>query len=260
MLTVFTLLGFSIALILFSNTKYANIVRAEALDFLKPAIETVQLPIESVRTWWDDKEQYFALKQKNKLLEEENKNLRRLQVELVAIKTENQYLRKTLNVPASDHANYITAKVLAKPLDIGSETFLLAAGSQQNVYEGAPVLSKDGVVGRVTWVSKKTSRVINVADRSFRLPVKKENTDDHFIFSGDGKNALYILHTQGDSALNAGETLVTSGRDGVFPPGIFVGRAKKSKMGNFYLTPAANLKKTEYVRILLPEKRMPKQK
>ena len=84
-----------------------------------------------------------------------------------------------------------------------------------------PVVAPEGVVGRVLRASMSAATVIMVTDPNSRIPVVAQNSRTQGILTGRGAGAtLAMLYVSLSAPLEPGETLVTTGLEGIFPPGL----------------------------------------
>jgi rod shape-determining protein MreC len=101
-------------------------------------------------------------------------------------------------------------------------------GSDDGLQRALPVVTADGVVGRIHELTGGSADVLLAVDRNSSIAVRVERTRARANVRGLGRTDLARL----DYALRAddlieGDLLVTSGTDAVFPPGLPVGRATR---------------------------------
>jgi len=135
-------------------------------------------------------------------------------------------------------------------------------GSHDGITPNLPVLTADGLVGRVSSVGLTRSQVVLIGDPNCRVSALVENpAQDMGILSASGplESSLADLTYLASSAdLKSGQQVVTSGIGGVFPKGIPVGQIVDSRQVEYGLyTEArvklnANLGSLEEVWVLLP--------
>lgn len=102
---------------------------------------------------------------------------------------------------------------------------MIGQGSQQGIQNGAPVVSENGVVGQVTRVFPLQSEVTLVTDRDLAIPVQVLRTGLRSVIYGTPKgDSLDLRFVPTSADLVVGDELVTSGLDGVYPPGLPVAK------------------------------------
>jgi len=130
-------------------------------------------------------------------------------------------------------------------------------GSDQGVRPGMAVITADGVVGQVIRVTGGYADVMTVKDPNSRTSVRVQRSRARATAAGIGgdKNLLLenLLRTE---EVQDGDLIVTAGTDGVFPPGLSVGRATgvaRKTIGMFQtaeVVPAVDMTRVEEVLVL----------
>jgi rod shape-determining protein MreC len=151
--------------------------------------------------------------------------------------------------------------VLRDPADWW-RTIHIDLGSRHGVRTNMPVLSTDGLVGRVTEVSLERSQVALVGDPSCRVSALVGNeTRDSGIIGAAGpvdERIVTMSYLSRNAELKPGQKVETSGLGGVFPKGIPVGQVMDSQLVEYGLYTqarvrlAANLGSLEEVWVLFP--------
>ena len=105
-------------------------------------------------------------------------------------------------------------------------TIQLLASSKGLIKENMNVVGSDGVlVGRVGKVSGKMSQVILLSDPLSRISVRTEKASG-IVIGRLNSNLLFDLIPK-DQQIKPGDLVVSSGLDGVYAPGLPIGRIKK---------------------------------
>ncbi|GMV02953.1 MAG: rod shape-determining protein MreC [Burkholderiaceae bacterium] len=199
-------------------------------------------------------------------LRAENAELRRLEtananalLQTEQLVAENQQLRQLLAMRERTAIRSAVAEVLYDTRDAFSRRLVLDKGQQNGVIAGQPVIDASGVVGQVTRVYPLSSEVTLVTDRRSTIPVEIRRTGERSVAFGgspDGTIELRYLRTSAD--VREGDLLVTSGLDGLFPPGLPVGTVRSIEAGSsafvrVLVEPAAHAERTRLLLILLAE-------
>ena len=117
-------------------------------------------------------------------------------------------------------------------------TALVNRGSVHGVSPEMPVLwgyhQEDGmisacVVGVIEAVGPHASRVLLASDPGFRIAARIRDSRDRVIVEGKAAAAapMRLKHVPEDTTVETGDVIVTSGRLGIFPPGILIGTVAK---------------------------------
>jgi rod shape-determining protein MreC len=202
-------------------------------------------------------------------LRTENAELRRIEVvnarallQAEQIAAENLQLRELLGARERLTIRSVIAEVLYDTRDPYTRKLVLDRGLQHGVLAGQPVIDAHGVVGQVTRVMPLSSEVTMISDRGSVVPVSVLRTGQRTVaFGGLPSGELELRFLSGGSDLREGDALVTSGLDGVFPPGIPVGTvsgiepgAHSGSTSRVLLQPAASLDHSRMMLVLLVDR------
>ncbi len=203
----------------------------------------------------------FEIENENKFLRESNI---RLSVELAAlkeIKIENQRLKKLLNFKSVFPYSLISAKIVNKSLIQSRNTLTINVGESEGVKVGMPVITDDGLVGRVISTSNGYSIVQIILNKDLKISVKNQRSRVDGILSFDGTSNLTVMNVRKNAEVGEGDIFVTSDYSSNFPSGIPVGIVSESgNLDNLFkkilLTPLVNFELLEEVFVLqiLPDK------
>lgn len=158
---------------------------------------------------------------------------------------------------------WIDATVAAQVIGTsGSETsrvLYLDKGTKDGIRADMPVITPDGVVGKVLAVYGETSQVLLINDPTSGLGATLVNSRLQGIVKGTATGELQLNYIMGDEQVQPGEPLVTSGGDRVFPKGLPIGKVITVSMGrnlflNIGLKPAADLNRLEEVLVITQQK------
>jgi rod shape-determining protein MreC len=162
-----------------------------------------------------------TLKSENARLTEQNlANAVRLQ-RYDALAAENAHLRELLEARSRPEIESTTAEVLYSGRDPFSRRVVIDRGLQDKVLRGAPVIDARGVVGQVTRVYPWVSEVTLVTDKGQTVPVQNLRNGLRAVLAGRGGDGLLeLMFVPLNADFQNGDKLVTSGIDGVYPPGL----------------------------------------
>ncbi|MCG3163075.1 MAG: hypothetical protein JMDDDDMK_04453 [Acidobacteria bacterium] len=215
--------------------------------------------VSSIKSVWTG---YFDLrgaKRENEWLKTRNSQLETQLIEL----REKARLFEQLNAlnqsPALSSYRRVNAMVIARDADQWFDTVVIDRGSLSGIMKDQPVVTADGLVGRVINVSPISSRVLLVTDeRHGAGAVVAQTADNRLLGFLKGKNQelceLRFVATPGK--LENGEQVITSGQDQIYPKGLLIGRIKNLNPSGAIpqavdVEPAATLQKLETVAVLL---------
>lgn len=159
------------------------------------------------------------------------RELSRLETEKVhwqALSRENDELRRLLGLRPLPHASWIPAKVQARSRDAWWQTARLDKGSDDGIAVNMPVLSPEGLIGKITDVTRSTSDVLLLSDPTFTVSTRIVRTGSFGVVSGRGPSwqgqvFCRMNFIPKNDQIASGDEVVTSGLGGVFPENIPVG-------------------------------------
>lgn len=187
-----------------------------------PVEEGVSSAFRPVAEYLGDVGDLDRLQEENRRLLSENESLRNENAALKADSLQLEEFRQALNVVTGDpSAERLTASVLSRIQGPLTREIRIDRGSNHGVTAGNPVLSVQGtLIGTVTNVLPGSSFVRLLTDSRSSVAAQVRGSPADGIARGDG-GALSFELVEGD--VNIGDTVVTSGLGGAYPPDILIG-------------------------------------
>jgi rod shape-determining protein MreC len=153
----------------------------------------------------------------------------------------------------------VAAQVIGTSGSETSRVLYLDKGTKDGIRADMPVITPDGVVGKVLTVYGETSQVLLINDPTSGLGATLVNSRLQGIVKGTATGELQLNYIMGDEPVQPGEALVTSGGDRIFPKGLPIGKVITVSMGrnlflNIGLKPAADLNRLEEVLVITQQK------
>jgi rod shape-determining protein MreC len=204
---------------------YLVSLRQVAAVILYPLQRIAASPAGIVQRIGDFFVTHGSLRSDNARLTRENFEQGALLQQLKALEAENAQLRNLLAARDRLPIKLTTAEVLYAARDPFSRKVIVDRGSQHDVLPGQPVVDNRGVVGQVTRVYPWLAEVTLVTDKGQFVPVQNVRNGLRSVLGGtgsDGTLELRFVPLQAD--YQDGDELVTSGIDGVYPPGLPVAK------------------------------------
>ena len=176
-------------------------------------------------------------------LKSENADLKEMQLllggkmlQFQALQAENAQLRKLLNAKARYTQRTTLAEILYAGRDPFARKIIVDRGSLHGVLAGQVVADNIGVIGQVTRVSPAVSEVTLITDKEQVVPVQIVRNGLRAVVFGNGESGTLDLPFMSFSAdIQPGDQLVTSGIDGIYPPGLPVAVVSKVERNAAYL-------------------------
>ncbi len=202
----------------------------------------------------------FSAEQENIQLRTQVARLQSQVASLQAVQGQNQRLKKLLKLRQGTLKKFHTlaAPVVGRSPVNWLDQIVIAAGSNQGIKYGDPVLSYGGMVGRVIAVGGQSSTVMLLPDPESAIGAMVARSGDAGVLEGNGEaSTLKMQFFAAGANVRRGDLIVTSGLDGTLPPGVPLGRVTATGQGDFGLVhqadvaPLANLDRLDTVLVVL---------
>jgi len=181
--------------------------------------------------------QHYNVTKENKFLKKEIEYLKKQKFNNTFLLSENQILKKTLDLSEVNNfeQNFsIFAKVMLDQRSPFLKSILINKGTRDKVEKGMTVFNKEYLLGSVIETNYLSSRVLLLTDLNSKIPVIIEKTNVHAILEGTGnKKKLYLNYLPENYEMKSDQIIFTSGKDGFLKAGIPVAKTylnKKNKI------------------------------
>ena len=187
--------------------------------------------------WLDNQ---LFLNKKLEVLSSENLRLSLENQVLKVHETENIRYREFLNFKRRENFDFVGADVISKGVTANMSSIIINRGSNDGVSKNLPVLSSNGVIGKITAVSSSSSEVQLISDVNFRLSVKIAPDEVEGIMRWIREDICEIAELKKISDIEIGDIVLTSNLSIYFPPNLPVGEVvsifEKSDSSNRIVT------------------------
>ena len=175
------------------------------------------------------KETTFAIKE-NKDLKAELEILKNKEFQVEYLKNQNDSLRKILESDVKIKGKSIIAKVLIDKDSPYLKSIVINRGSKSGINKGMPVVDGNYLVGKIVEVNYLSSRVLLLNDLNSRIPITFGEDSIQAILSGKGESKPVLEYLPELYEPYGNLTVFTSGKDGIFLPGIPVGKTEMDEL------------------------------
>lgn len=170
-----------------------------------------------------------TLRQTNSELKQRNEDLLAENFALREVEQENQRLRQLLNfAQARPGLELRGAQIVGRVIGQDPTNFLdylnIDLGARHGIEVGMPVLTDQGLVGRVSEVNSTTSKVLLITDASSSVNAILQSSRLNGVVRGGAGGQIVMDFIQQGAVLSVGEVVLTSGLGGKFPKGIPIGQ------------------------------------
>src|SRR5215472_8720171 len=226
---------------------------------------TAFTPVEKMfvstgRFFRDSWHNYVDLRNVRKQNRELQDQISRLQMEQARDKQDADQAKRLqvlLDFKEKFVAKTVAAQVIATSGTEQSRVMTIDKGSNYHIKPDMAVITPDGIVGKVKEVFPLSSQVLLINDRDSGAGVILESTRLQGIVKGTSTGELQVTDVMSDEKVEAGEHVITSGGDRIFPKGLSVGTVISASPDrdndpflNIRVKPSANLSRLEEVLVV----------
>jgi rod shape-determining protein MreC len=166
------------------------------------------------------------VRQENAHLRVELAKVKSDRARLAELEAENRHLGELVELKGVLGANALAANVIGSDATGLSHTLVVGSGSSDGLRAGMAVLSNQGVVGKIIATSPNAARILLIDDHNSALDGFDQRSRARGIVAGLVDDGLILKYADRSEDIRPGDTIVTSGLDGIFPRGLLVGSVK----------------------------------
>ncbi len=220
--------------------------RYRYLESARSAVSVLISPIQRMATipgiLWQQADDFFITQNAHQNLLAENAELRSQHqndaaqlLQLQDLQSENQQFRKLDELPVRHEFSTQLAEIIYAERNVFKRKVLIDKGSQADVQLGQVVMDDAGIVGQITRVYPWLSEVTLITEKDHAVPVQVVRNGLRTILFGSGDTSqLSLRYMPVNADIQTDDVLVTSGIDGVYPPGIPVAKVTKIERDPVY--------------------------
>ena len=189
-----------------------------------------------VQTWFSTRyaaaEEFFiaprdtaTLRQRNAELEAEVAHLQTQVIELQQRAANAEILAALVDFSSSNpESSYQAAAVIGRDPSPFLHYVIIDIGSNDGIQRGMPVVTAQGLIGRVDAVIADAARVQLITDPSSAINIRLQNSNVEAILTGSVTGDLSLDLIPQVAAISEGDVVITSGLGGGFPPDLIIGQ------------------------------------
>lgn len=165
------------------------------------------------------------LSQQNAQLEAEIARLQSQIIDLQQQNTQLQVLSALLDFASSHPENeYLSASIIGRDPSPFLHYLIINRGSDDGLRRGMPVVSSQGLVGRVAAVTANAARVQLITDPGMAINIRLQGSGVEAILQGSITGELILTSIPQEAEVQTGDLVLTSGLGGNYPPNILIGQ------------------------------------
>ncbi len=224
--------------------------RTALVDALVPSFGWAMTPITRIATVFDNFQSYTRLYEQNQQLRDDLQQMKAWKEAALQLEQKNARLLDLNQVRLDPMLTHVTGVVLADSGSPFRQSVLLNVGARDGIRDGWATMDGIGLVGRISGVGERTSRVILLTDSNSRIPVVVQPSGQKAILSGDNSTRPPLDFLEHPDQVQAGDAVVTSGDGEVFPAGLPVGSVVLGPDNRLRVALKADYQRLEFLRIL----------
>ena len=205
------------------ETKPINYLRSLVKDTIYRGSLIISYPSKGISISVKKIEEHLNLYNNYNQLKKENSQLKNKISTTDFLLLENTQLRKLIDEQTTSYNNLVSSRVMLDKQSPYLNSFILNSGRNKEIKKGMAVLDGGNFIGRIVDVNFFSSRVLLVSDLNSKIPVVIEPSGYHAILNGRGTTNPTLEYLPDEHKVEKGDKVYTSGKEGIFSPGIPVG-------------------------------------
>lgn len=245
--------------------RQGRLIRVWSVTLISPVERAGVWTIDNIRGIWRHYAGLRNTSRENRELREELNRLKLRNIELESKAGESDRLAALLAFrQAHQNVPMVPARVIGGGADPAGRVIYLNRGEHHSLKRNMAVITPDGVVGKIIEVYPEAVQVLLITDKESGVGAMLADTRTQTPADGLGEPHLALKYVSNDEKVYAGERVVTSGQDRIYPKDWPVGSVISAKPGNPFqlirVQPSANLQHLEEVFVLLSQQELEAQK
>ena len=239
-----------------ADEEKTRLIRIWAVDAITPLERTLVWIENGSGNLWHNYFYLRGVRAENRQLKDQIEQMRLQQVRLADDAAQARRLQTLLAFKEQFISHTVAAQVIGSSGSDLSRIIYIDKGEKAGIQRDMAVMTSDGIVGKVLLAYPSVAQVLLINDQSSGVGALLEKTRLQGVLRGTANGEVMLERVMSDEQVSAGETVLTSGGDQIFPKGLPVGTVMRVGNGrdlflNIRIKPAADLSKLEEVLVLV---------
>jgi rod shape-determining protein MreC len=248
-------LGLAVQVKRTTDNEPTRLIRIWAVGAVTPLEQLLGWAQTSTGNIWHNYFYLRGVRAENRSLKQQIERMSLEQVRMSQDADQARRLQALLGFKEQFISRTMAAQVIGSSGSELSRSVYVDKGYNDGIKRDMAVITADGIVGKVLNVYRSTSLVLLINDQTSGVGALLDKTRLQGILRGTPSGEVVIEKVMSDETVPAGELVLTSGGDGIFPKGLLVGRVTKVSLGselflNIRVRPAADLSRLEEVLVV----------
>jgi len=248
-------LGLAVQVKRTTDSESTRLIRIWAVGAVTPLEKALVWAQTSSRNVWHNYFYLRGVRAENRSLKQQIERMSLEQVRMSQDADQARRLQALLAFKEQFISQTMAAQVIGGSGSESSRSVYIDKGESDGIKPDMAVITADGIVGKVLRVYGSSSLVLLINDQTSGVGALLDKTRLQGILRGTPSGEVVLEKVMSDETVPAGEMVLTSGGDGIFPKGLLVGRVTKVSPGselflNIRVRPAADLSRLEEVLVV----------
>ena len=248
-------LGLAVQVRRTTDSEPTRLIRVWAVGTITPLEKALVWTQTTSRNVWHNYFYLRGVRAENRSLKAQIERMSLEQVRMSQDADQARRLQALLAFKEQFISRTMAAQVIGSSGSELSRSVYIDKGESDGIKPDMAVITADGIVGKVLRVYGSTSLVLLIDDQTSGVGAILDKTRLQGILRGTPSGEVMLEKVMSDETVPAGELVLTSGGDGIFPKGLLVGRVTKVSPGselflNIRVRPAADLSRLEEVLVV----------
>jgi len=248
-------LGLAVQVKRSTENESTRLIRVWTVSAVSPFEKAIVWFQSGIGSMWHNYVYLRGVRQENRELKDEIEKLRVERVRLIDDAEQARRLQSLLGFKEQYISKTVAAQVIGSSGSEHSRIIYIDKGTNDGLAKDNPVITADGVVGKVTQANGSVSQVLLINDQSSGVGAILEKSRLQGILRGTPAGEVVLEKVMSEETVQPGEKVLTSGGDQIFPKGLPIGTVTKVSAGpevflNVRVRPATNLSKLEEVLVI----------
>lgn len=238
-----------------------SLLRTWVMAVLTPPVRAVNWAFGAVTGTASTYVDLRGVRARNVELQAEVERLTQERDEARALASDDAHLRAQLGVPSLPQYRRLPANVVSRDTSLWFRRLIIDRGTLDGVKLDLPVVTATGIVGRVIAVGPNFAQIQVITDRHAGAGAMLVSSGEKGEIHGMDNGRCELKDISSAKEVNAGDSIVTTGQDGIYPRGLNIGTVEtvendpSAPWHKIIVNPSAPTDRLDYVMVLLIEPR-----
>jgi len=239
--------------LIFAQTFFSPSLKSGIVRTVSVPIQIIGFPLKELRKilyYHRTYEEFKRLKQNEDVLKARLTGLEE-------VIRENARLEEILHIKRRLVYSSVVAHVIGRNPSLWSSSLIIDKGEEDGLRENQPVVNAIGVVGKIAEVSRKTAKVILLADPQFSVAALIQRSRESGLVTGTLQGLCRVRYLNPEADIQVGDKVITSKLSSSFPESLLVGEIIQivedvhEKSRECILQPAVSFSQIEEILVII---------